>query len=48
MQLTMKTKLVSRHNRQFYSFACLVARPLNESEAGGDLVLMETFLLFLC
>ena len=28
--------------------ACLVAWPSNESEAGGDLVLMETSLLFLC
>ena len=27
---------------------CLVAWPLNESEAGGDLVLIETSLLFLC
>ena len=26
--------------------ACLVAWPLNESEAGGDLVLIETSLLF--
>ena len=28
--------------------ACLVAWPLNESEAGDDLVLEETPLLFLC
>ena len=28
--------------------ACLVAWPLSESEAGGDIVLIETFLLFLC
>ena len=27
---------------------CLVAWPLNESEAGGYLVLIETSLLFLC
>ena len=27
--------------------SCLVAWPLNESEAGGDLVLIETSLLFL-
>ena len=26
----------------------LVAWPLNENEAGGDLVLIETSLLFLC
>ena len=31
-----------------FTVACLVAWPLNESEAGGDLVLIETFLLFLC
>ena len=27
---------------------CLVAWPLNESEAGGDFVLVETFLVVLC
>ena len=27
---------------------CIVAWPLNESEAGVDLVLMDNFLLFLC
>ena len=31
-----------------FTVACLVAWPLNESEAGGDIVLIETFLLFLC
>ena len=31
-----------------FTAACLVAWPLNESEAGGDIVLIETFLLFLC
>ena len=31
-----------------FTVACLVACPLNESEAGGDLVLIETSLLFLC
>ena len=31
-----------------YAVVCLVAWPLNESEAGDDLVLMETSLLFLC
>ena len=35
------------HNRPFYS-VCLVAWPLNENEAGGDLVLIETSLFFLC
>ena len=31
-----------------FTVVCLVAWPLNESEAGGDLVLIETSLLFLC
>ena len=31
-----------------FTVACIAAYPLNESEAGGDLVLIETSLLFLC
>ena len=31
-----------------FTVVCLVAWPLNESEAGGDLVVIETSLLFLC
>ena len=31
-----------------FTVVCLVAWPLNESEAGVDLVLMETLLLFIC
>ena len=31
-----------------FTVVCLVAWPLNESEAGDDLVLIETSLLFLC
>ena len=31
-----------------FTVACLVAWPLNESEAGVDLALIETSLLFLC
>ena len=31
-----------------FTVACLVACPLNESEAGIDLVLLESSLLFLC
>ena len=31
-----------------FTVVCLVAWPLNESEAGVDLVLMETSLLFVC
>ena len=38
------TPLVVDHFR----VSCLVAWPLNESEAGGDLVLIETYLLFSC
>ena len=31
-----------------FTVVCLVAWPLNENEAGVDLVLIETSLLFLC
>ena len=31
-----------------FTVMCLVAWPLNESEAGVDLVLIETLLLFTC
>ena len=31
-----------------FTVVCLVAWPLNENEAGGDLVLIETSLLFIC
>ena len=31
-----------------FTVVCLVAWPLNESEAGVDLVLIETSLLFFC
>ena len=31
-----------------FTVACLVTWPLNESEAGGDLTLIETSWLFLC
>ena len=31
-----------------FTVSCLVAWPLNESEAGGDLVLIETSQLFSC
>ena len=43
----MTSKLYCNGNRTF-TVACLVACPLNESEAGGDLVSMETSMLFLC
>ena len=38
------TELIIDH----FTVSCLVAWPLNESEAGGDLVLIETSLLFSC
>ena len=31
-----------------FTVVCLVAWPSNKNEAGGDLVLVETSLLFLC
>ena len=31
-----------------FTVVCLVTWPLNESEAGGDLVMIETLLLLLC
>ena len=40
-----------RQNRQetdHFTVECLVAWPLNESEAGAELVLIENSLLFLC
>ena len=42
----LKSNLYSRINH--FTVVCLVAWPLNESEAGGDLVLIETSLLFIC
>ena len=51
----MKTrKVISNGNRtewsviDHFTFVCVVAWPLNESEAGVDLVLIETSQLFLC
>ena len=41
-------KTVSDQFQWSFAAVCLVAWPLNESEAGGDLVLIETSLLFLC
>ena len=37
-----------RQQIDHFTVSCLVAWPLNESEAGGDLVLIETSLLFSC
>ena len=36
------------HFSDHFTVVCLVAWPLNESEAGVDLVLIETSLLLLC
>ena len=36
------------HFIDHFTVTCLVACPLNESEAGDDLVLIETYLLLLC
>ena len=41
-------KSVNGKNRPFYSCVLIVACPLYESKAGVDLVLIETFQLFLC
>ena len=42
------TFLIWRRPIDHFTVACLVAWPLYESEAGGDLVLIKTSLLFLC
>ena len=34
--------------RDHFTVVCLITWPLNENEAGGDLVLIETSQLFLC
>ena len=39
--------ILTRNNRPFYSCDC-VTRPMNGSEATGDIVLIQTSLLFLC
>ena len=44
----MSTKNFSCTTIDHFTVSCLVAWPLNESEAGGDLVLIETSLFFLC
>ena len=41
-------KGVSEFAIDHFTVVCLVAWPLNESEAGVDLVLIETLLLFIC
>ena len=51
--LLLLCKLVWLHGLQLweidhFTVVCLVAWPLNESEAGVDLALIETSLLFIC
>ena len=43
-----ENKLKAAQEIDRFTVVCLVAWPLNEGEAGGDLALIETFLLFLC
>ena len=44
----INVEIVPGPDNDHFTVACLVAWPLKESEAGGDIVLIETFLLFLC
>ena len=44
----MPCYFVSKRTIDHFTVVCLVAWPLNESEAGSDLVLIETSLPFLC
>ena len=39
-------KVISVLSIDHFTVVCLVAWPLNENEAGGDLVLIETSMLF--
>ena len=45
MILTVMNTILAIHR---FTVVCLVAWPLNESETGGDLALVETSLPFLC
>ena len=44
----MPAKYDDQNTIDHFTVVCSVAWPLNENEAGGDLVLIETSLLFLC
>ena len=46
--ITILYMLVCTAAIDHFTVSCLVAWPLNESEAGVDLVLIETLLLFIC
>ena len=39
---------IEGYTTEHFTVMCLVASLLNENEAGGDLVLIETSLCFLC
>ena len=41
-------KIEGYTTEQYFTVTCLVALLLNENEAGGDLVLIESSLCFLC
>ena len=45
---TEEFRFCSNLSIDHFTVSCLVAWPLNESEAGGELVLIETSLLFSC
>ena len=46
-EVSSVVSVVSKINSPF-TVACLVAKPLNRSEAKGDLVMIQTLLLFKC
>ena len=46
--MQIKTDQIKAKEIDHFTVVCLVAWPLNESEAGVDLVLIETLLLFIC
>ena len=46
--LVHRTKVEKVWGIDHFTVSCLVAGPLNESEAGGDLVLLETSLVLSC
>ena len=48
IQKNIETKVRPLGPIDHFTVVCLVAWPLNESETGVDLVLIETSLLFIC
>ena len=47
-KMCMSQRKIMKTEIDHFTVVLLVARPLNENEAGSDLVLIETSLLFLC